>query len=215
MAINITKFIHLICHHVCHCICHQMQFIPTFVTLFATKFITKFGDSLNSSPNFVTNSSQKTLVLILTKIILRGASSVCQLHTRVSRFLPSEGWVASRRCSSCNIQVTATTVAIINTKSSLSPTPQSPGPPSLLRFQNGLRSPSQAPLSPPYFAKRAWEPDKDQKSKTLETKKVKRRSGLAGRVPATARSAVSPSTPASRSVILHSPYINEMTICEV
>ena len=157
MAINITKFIHLICHHVCHCICHQMQFIPTFVTLFVTKFITKFGDSLNSSQNFVTNfvtnSSQKT------GITLRGASSVCQLHTRVSRFLPSEGWVASRRCSSCNIQVTATTVAIINTKSSLSPTPKSTGPPSCLRFQNGLRSPSQAPLSPPHLAKRAWEPD--------------------------------------------------------
>ena len=43
-----------------------MQFITTFDTNFVTKFITKFGDSLNSSPNLVTNSSQNTLgVLVL------------------------------------------------------------------------------------------------------------------------------------------------------
>ena len=50
-----------------------MQFITTFVTLFVTKFITKFGDSLDSSPNLVTNLvtnlSQKTLGLLVQKII--------------------------------------------------------------------------------------------------------------------------------------------------
>ena len=40
-------------------LCHQMRFITTFVTNCVTKLFTKFGDSLISSPNLVTNKSQK------------------------------------------------------------------------------------------------------------------------------------------------------------
>ena len=116
-------------------------------------------------------------------ILTRNISSVCRLHNRFSRFLPHDGWSAARRCSSCNIQVVAT------------------------NFQPGTLIHNQDWVLRRVFHhhNHHW----DDKLTIIISQQdfenislLSLRSGLAGRVQATTRSAVSPSTLASWSALL-------------
>ena len=111
-------------------------------------------------------------------ILTRNISSVCRLHNRFSRFLPHDGWSAARRCSSCNIQVVANNR---NTRTGLS---------------GGFRYLFQ-------HHNHHWDDELTINISQQDFENISLiRSGLAGRVQATTRSAVSPSTLALWSALL-------------